>query len=195
MGTNLAEFYRGVEAAAAVGQSLAAAARASAVHDAVAPLLVGVGSRACREGCAHCCHFPVGVTYPEVLALRAALADDACLRARVLEDARASASLGWGELVGRACPLLKDGRCAVYDARPLPCRALASRDDSACARALRGEGEAPRDELAYWRGLGAASVLAAAHPAGSRELRSALAAVLEAHEPHAAFAAARPAGA
>jgi hypothetical protein len=53
----------------------------------------------------------------------------------------------------------------------------------------------PRDEAAFWRGLGAAAALAGDPPGGSRELRSALAALL-AHpaDPAAAFAAARPAG-
>jgi hypothetical protein len=184
MATNHAEFYRGAEAAAAAiasGASPTAAARA--VHQAMLPLLAeGPGSppRACRAGCAHCCHFPVGVTFAEALLLHRTLAAEPGLHAAVLANARADAERPWRELVGRPCPLLTDGRCSAYDSRPLPCRALASSDDAACAAVLRGTGTAPRDEAAFWRGLGAASVLAKGQPGPSRELRSVLCALADA---------------
>lgn len=77
------------------------------------------------------------------------------------------------------CPFLRTDRsCGVYAARPLPCRALASSDAEACAAAVRGQATVPRDEAAFWRGLGAAATLATAAPVGSRELRSAVAGLL-----------------
>jgi hypothetical protein len=186
MATSHAEFYRGAEAAAAAAAAAAdpsPVAAARAVHDALQPLLVaGPDSpkRACRAGCAHCCHFPVGVTFAEALLLHRTLAAEPAQHAAVLANARADAHLAWLDLVGRPCPLLVDGRCSTYDSRPLPCRALASSDDAACAAALRGTGTAPRDGAAFWRGLGAASVLAEGQPGPSRELRSVLCALADA---------------
>ncbi|MBL8724199.1 MAG: YkgJ family cysteine cluster protein, partial [Planctomycetes bacterium] len=136
--------------------------------------------RACRAGCAHCCHFPVGVTFAEALLLHRTLAAEPVQHAAVLANARADADRPWLDLVGRPCPLLVAGHCSTYDSRPLPCRALASSDEAACASALRGTGTAPRDEVAFWRGLGAASVLAEGQLGPSRELRSVLCALADA---------------
>src|SRR5690242_10266243 len=69
----------------------------------------------CGEGCDDCCRhvslFPV-----EAVALAAALgglpADQA---ARIRELARAASAAD-------ACPLLEDGRCLLYAARPIICR-------------------------------------------------------------------------
>ncbi|MBX3463123.1 MAG: YkgJ family cysteine cluster protein [Planctomycetes bacterium] len=196
------EFYRGAEAAAQALADDAAAApaqRAAVVHAALAPLLAPptADAWACGRGCDACCHLPVGVTFGEALRLAAAVHDQPALRAQVVAALRATAALAWNQLVGQACPLLAGGACAAYAARPLACRALASRDRSACARALQGPAAVPIDEPAFWRGLGAGDVLAAAEgAAGHRELRAALAAVLAAAPQHqaAAFGAARPAG-
>jgi hypothetical protein len=204
--TNHAEFYRGVEAAAA---ALAAAsspspddARAEAaarVHSAFDRLAnESRDTHACREGCAHCCHFPVGVGFAEAARLARAVAPRADLRAKVLAAAAAVEDLPWGQLVGRACPLLEGDACAVYAARPLPCRSLASRDARACAAALAGDAVAvPRDEARYWRGLGAGAELARRDGIPPRELRAAVAALLgapdDAPAARAAFAACRPA--
>lgn len=195
------EFYRGVAAAAqALGRSQAPAERAAAVHAAMAPLwddTPHAGHRACRRGCDHCCHLPVGVTYGEVLRLLAAVERLPPLPEHVAAEARRTAAMPWRALVAQPCPLLADGACTVHAARPLACRALASSDADACARALRGPAVVPFDGDALWRGLGAADVLAGAETAaGHRELRSALAAVLAAAPAAraAAFLAARPVG-
>ncbi len=182
------EFYRGVAAAAAAlattTPATPAAQRAAAVHTALAPLFAATSaaaSRACRRGCDHCCHLPVGVTFGEVLQLLAAVQEQGPLPARVAAAARRTAGTPWDRLVGQPCPLLADGACAVHAARPLPCRALASSDADACARALHAPVVVPFDGDAMWRGLGAGDVLAQAEaPAGHRELRSALAGVLAA---------------
>jgi len=70
---------------------------------------------ACRRGCDGCCRhlslFPV-----EAAALAAALTEaPAALAAEIRKRARAAAEDG-------PCPLLKDGVCLLYEARPLICR-------------------------------------------------------------------------
>lgn len=215
MATSLDEYYRGQEAAAAAlagvpesTRRTEPAAAAAAVHAASSAWLAAAPERprACRDGCAHCCHFPVGVTFGEALRLHEALAKaGAEQHQRVLATARTPGDeLPWAELVGHACPLLELGRCRAYATRPLPCRALASRDADACAAALHGTADVPRDEVAFWRGVGAVATLVQDEPAGSRELRSALLALhavlgprpavdrTELAAARASFAAARP---
>jgi hypothetical protein len=195
------DYYRGVEVAqqALAGAAASPQARAAAVHEAMAGPFADTplaAQHACRAGCDHCCHLPVGITFGETLRLVDALAALPAVAPRVADAARATAHRSWRELATLPCPLLQDRRCCVHDARPLPCRALASTDADACARGLRGSANVPVDDAAFVRGLGAAAALAAADaPVGRRELRSALAAVLAAKGPHeraAAFAAARP---
>lgn len=193
------EYYRGLERAQG---ALDAAPpdpdrRAAAVHRAMTPLFArtpAAGDRACRAGCDACCHFPVGVTWPEAMRLSAYVAASPALTNRVLAAARASRPLAWAALAGSPCPLLADGECGAYAARPLPCRAMASADADACAAAVHGHANVPIDEIAFARGLGAAAALASdGAPMGTRELRAALAALLT-HPPAAraaAFAAAR----
>ena len=198
---NQNEFYRGLEAAGramAPWAGEATAATAAAGHAAVAALPTAQPATvvACAVGCAHCCHFPVGITWPEGRALAEALQHDAARQRALLAAADATATATWQQLVGMPCPLLVDGRCAVYAARPLPCRSLSSADALACERALAGLAvPVPRDEAAFWRGLGASHALAADSGLGTRELRSAVAALLRTpDDPRSACAAARPAG-
>lgn len=201
-----ADYYRGVERAqqalAAAPADATAVRRAELVHEAMSGLLAqtsSAGQLACAAGCAHCCHFPVGVTFGEAHLLATAIAADAALRATFVRAAAAAAQRSWHELVGQPCPLLHAGRCGLYPERPLPCRAMASRDADACGAALHGGPTPPLDGEAFWRGLGAAAALAAAGPPpGTRELRAATMAVLEhlsapLEERAAAFLAARAA--
>ena len=76
---------------------------------------------ACRAGCDACCHQRFGVFAVEADRLRGALArlsrESPELRSRIRGQARDQA-----EGAADRCPLLVDGRCAVYDERPLICR-------------------------------------------------------------------------
>jgi hypothetical protein len=192
--TNQREYYAAAERASRAAGDLRGPARARAVHASLSP--DAPPGTACSAGCSHCCRFPVGVRFAEAALLAETVARDPDLRARVLDDAAASDSLDWADLTGRPCPLLVDGRCAAYEDRPTPCRALRSFDAARCERALTAPTEVPRDEQGWWRGLGAASVLD--ELPGPRELRSALAALLQdetaavAADRPTAFAAARP---
>ncbi|MBC8070933.1 MAG: YkgJ family cysteine cluster protein [Deltaproteobacteria bacterium] len=73
---------------------------------------------ACHEGCAQCCGVRFGVFTVEADRVATALArlaqDDPQLRARVRTQA--------DDPDHDACALLVDGRCSVYDERPLICR-------------------------------------------------------------------------
>jgi Fe-S-cluster containining protein len=73
---------------------------------------------ACRPGCETCCHQRFSVFEVEARPIREALAQlartDPEARQRVRERGQNSA-LG-------ACALLLDGRCSVYEQRPLICR-------------------------------------------------------------------------
>jgi len=74
---------------------------------------------ACAEGCETCCHQRFSVFEVEAVPVREALArlaeTDPALRQRVREQATDPDH-------NDRCALLVDGRCAVYDARPMICR-------------------------------------------------------------------------
>ncbi|MBL8723746.1 MAG: YkgJ family cysteine cluster protein [Planctomycetes bacterium] len=193
-------FYRGLEAAqhALARSPRVPDAEAQAVHEVTAPLLAQAAAAArvaCRSGCAACCHLPVGLQLGEALRLAAACRHDPDLVERIATAAAATAALPWSALAGQPCPLLREGACAAYAARPLACRSLTSSDAAACARGVAGTGDVPIDDVAFWLGQGAAAALEAAQPLGPRELRSALHELLQSPagetEAAAAFARAR----
>lgn len=74
---------------------------------------------ACRAGCDACCHARFGVFELEAAPIRERLArmarEDPALRERVRAQADDPAHAD-------RCALLVDGRCAVYEERPLICR-------------------------------------------------------------------------
>jgi Fe-S-cluster containining protein len=95
---------------------------------------------ACRRGCAHCCHTFVSARAPEVLFVKGAIPgrDREAARIAVEEAHAATGTLGPGARGGlaRACPMLRDGACQVYAARPMTCRMAVSQSAEACARAF-----------------------------------------------------------
>jgi hypothetical protein len=110
---------------------------------------------ACKSGCSYCCHMRVVATVPEVIALADFIAVNLsapaieALRHRVAETDMKTHGLSdeqWG--AGRfACPLLVEGKCSVYAARPLDCRGYNSTSLAACRAASLdyGEWDVPMD--------------------------------------------------
>jgi hypothetical protein len=98
----------------------------------------------CQAGCDFCCHNQVELTAPEALLLGSFLMDrlsPANLQL-LLERVETSLARRAGktkiQLAARRaqfpCPLLEDGRCSVYEVRPLMCRAMHSLEVDACRR-------------------------------------------------------------
>lgn len=97
---------------------------------------------ACAAGCAYCCHRQVAVGAAEVFALVDHLREtlDAAafeaFRERCIATATRVAPMPQGQraLQSIACPVLVDGACTGYAARPFRCRAYNSLDVEPCRR-------------------------------------------------------------
>ena len=105
------------------------------------------GSVACQAGCDHCCYQVVGVTPTEALAIFEHL-ERTRSAAELAELARRVAELhekGLGKTSAQRfspehpCAFLdpSQGRCTIYEARPLSCRGMNSLDAGECAARLR----------------------------------------------------------
>jgi Fe-S-cluster containining protein len=92
---------------------------------------------ACRPGCESCCHHRFSVFEVEAAPIREALAQLARTDPQLRERIRARGR----DHQLRACALLLDGRCAVYEQRPLICRShglpIAVRESDEPGSALR----------------------------------------------------------
>ena len=109
---------------AAVGEVHAMAEKLWAEIRATPAFALGTKKAACGKGCGWCCHQRVGATAVEVLHIAETLRqrpDAKSLIARI--DA-------WPQ--GRACALLVEGACSIYDIRPLKCRGLYQVDARWC---------------------------------------------------------------
>jgi hypothetical protein len=97
---------------------------------------------ACQPGCDFCCYNQVELTAPEALLLGSFLATR--FPPDTLRLLLARAAELWGRRADKTkeelaalrsefpCPLLTDGRCSVYEVRPLMCRAMHSLEMAAC---------------------------------------------------------------
>ncbi len=95
----------------------------------------------CKPGCNACCYQNVEVSIPEAILVSLQVADPADPRRdALLETADAVANLSQTERLRtlRPCPLLVDGKCSVYDNRPLLCRATLSPCAQKCYATLEG---------------------------------------------------------
>jgi Fe-S-cluster containining protein len=102
---------------------------------------------ACREGCSFCCFNQVEVTPPEALGIGHFVAQNFsgaemdALRARMSRSLNLKAGKSRKKLARLRgefpCPLLRGGRCSVYEVRPLVCRAMHAFAAGACQEELR----------------------------------------------------------
>ena len=98
----------------------------------------------CQEGCHYCCCKPgVLASIPELLRILARIhstfseVDVIALGERATRYGAQVAGTNFNDLVDESvpCPLLVDGRCSVYEVRPLVCRGYNSTDVDACRKA------------------------------------------------------------
>jgi Fe-S-cluster containining protein len=95
---------------------------------------------ACREGCAFCCHIPVGARAQQVLLIADFVrfhfhpGQQTSLTDRLRKHVATVSPLMTLEhhTTNIPCPLLDGPRCSVYSVRPLACRAYHSLDVSSC---------------------------------------------------------------
>lgn len=105
----------------------------------------GAPAPACAAGCSYCCHVHVDATAPEILAIASHLASTwsreaiSTLRERLAAQVACVEVLDdqarWAEKI--PCALLDGaGRCSIYAARPLRCRAFHACDAAPCREAF-----------------------------------------------------------
>lgn len=95
---------------------------------------------ACAKGCSLCCHLRVMATPAEVIGLAAFMRQTLpparleALTGTIAASAAAIRAVPVSKLLSTniACPLLLDGACSMYAARPFNCRAYHSLDYQAC---------------------------------------------------------------
>ncbi|MEJ1970320.1 MAG: YkgJ family cysteine cluster protein [Rhizomicrobium sp.] len=106
---------------------------------------------ACAKGCGFCCRVYVSASAPEVFALMRAMRGlppehFARMRERVRAAARAvTAHWSGNYAVTQQCPILEDNACALYAARPDPCRGVSSYSARSCEISMAALSEG-RDE-------------------------------------------------
>ncbi len=102
---------------------------------------------ACASGCSMCCHHDVDASGGEMAIIMDAVvqwpkAEQDALLERAQAVMAKRAALPNAEPMTRfaakiACPLLKDGKCSVYDVRPFMCRGYVSRSKPICDESFR----------------------------------------------------------
>ena len=103
---------------------------------------------ACRAGCNFCCYNQVEVTPPEALlighhvAQTFSPAEQDGLMNRVVRALNFKSGQTKQQIARLRhklpCPLLRDGKCSVYEVRPLVCRAMHAFEAGGCEAELRG---------------------------------------------------------
>lgn len=99
--------------------------------------LVSVGMRgvSCHPGCCNCCYWPVAASPMEGLIVLDHLIESRlwskALRTKVHEAADQVTGLSYHvwRVANIPCPLLNDGKCMAWEARPIACRVALSQGD------------------------------------------------------------------
>ncbi len=114
----------------------------------------------CKAGCFHCCNLPIQVSLAESLYTVSRLEPEQqkAMQTRaykVIENAKTSES--WDMYFERHrqeigyCPLLENGKCSAYDARPARCRDTFSAFDSRFCAVGTLENLSKKEHLEYQR--------------------------------------------
>ncbi len=113
---------------------------------------------ACKAGCAYCCHLYVQVTPLEAIGLVRAIRAQgpevlASVKARVAGTFAKTEGkdAAYRNLLALPCPLLVDGQCSVYAARPFVCRGANSADVDACQRGMGSASGVPLPTFVHQR--------------------------------------------
>ena len=110
------------------------------------------GGPMCQAGCWHCCKQFVAVTMPEIAACYVGVSasfetpEESLLFKHNFTNAAAGVlGLSVEERFRRriVCPLLHQGRCLIYELRPLECRGFDSHDVNKCIAAYSSPGSHP----------------------------------------------------
>ncbi len=133
------------------------------------------GSIACAAGCDFCCHYHVVATAPEIFAIAEHLAkmpkaEKTKIQERIKETASRVSKMAVSEymVTNIPCAMLENGRCSIYELRPLACRGHHSVDAKICERTFNAPQEDEPMELDYDRKL-TVTALEAAHLTSQRE--------------------------
>jgi hypothetical protein len=149
-----AAYYRALDAARSAPAGDRVAAMARAVHALADEVWANVRAEAepasqpsqiaCAAGCGACCHQLVAIAPAEAAAI-ARFVDqrftpeqrkDLAERVGTLDTATRGKSAIDRARLRLPCAFLAEGRCSIYEARPLRCRAVHSRDASHCGWVL-----------------------------------------------------------
>lgn len=101
---------------------------------------------ACKASCAYCCHSFTSISAPEAFALARLLSERSTGNRQSLAQQfveRSNGVIGLDadarfDKLRIACPLLIDGHCSAYDARPIACRMYCSFDVECCKASFEG---------------------------------------------------------
>ncbi len=112
------------------------------------------GLSPCQAGCSHCCNIGTLVAEPEAIVIgkaigrpladvpaqRATRALDAMQGGDAMKQAEAVRNMVHSEFYGVPCTFLVEGRCSIYEHRPMSCRYLVNFDsDALLCRLVPGE--------------------------------------------------------
>ncbi|WP_286236899.1 YkgJ family cysteine cluster protein [Neptuniibacter halophilus] len=105
---------------------------------------------ACREGCSHCCSFPIQTPHQAIqdiaTHLRNSLSDGSLKQ--LCDKLRDNIARRQPPLFRAPCPFLdQNQRCTIYAHRPLSCRWFSSPDAALCEQSVRSGQSIPQNPL------------------------------------------------